>query len=182
MKRRAFLGTTGGFIAGFPFIARAKPRTLEISEDIEDIQEQQEIVGESTMDMGPVYFIFQGLKIKAARAEFQSQSETEDIADVEGYRDTVFTSRRATLKAEITDKRSLRKIDIIKSPAEYGRLVMFSRFMAEEIVFLKARITGTARWNTQLQKETHLTFSAYPQDRGRDIGILWRTQPRKKSR
>jgi len=155
---------------------------LEISEDIEDIQEPQKIVGESTIDMGPVYFIFQGLKIKAARAEVRTESETEDIADVEGYRDTVFTSHRTTIKVEITDKRSLRKIDTIKSPAEYGRFVMFSRFMDEEIIFLKARITGTARWDTRLRKETHLTFSAYPQDRGRDIGILWRTQPRKKSR
>ena len=179
MKRRSFLGTTGGFIAGLPFIARAKPRTPEISEDI---QAPQELGGELAIDMGPVCFVFQGLKIKAARAEVRTESETEDIADVEGYRDTVFTSHRTTIKVEITDKRSLRKIDTIKSPAEYGRFVMFSRFMDEEIIFLKARITGTARWDTRLRKETHLTFSAYPQDRGRDIGILWRTQPRKKSR
>jgi len=169
MKRREFLGTTGGFILSLPFMrpgeTKAVGRIMEIP--------MEESPGSSHVDLGPVYLRYQRTTIKAINVGMKT---TEETVEVMGGNYPVGQS--ITVVAQIGDKVAIEKALKYFKSEKQPRLTIFSKFMAEEIVFYRARLVEVNRVLGYLM----LTFSIYPKESGRDTGIVWRMGPREKTR
>jgi len=171
MKRRAFLGTTGGFLLSLPFIRPGETRAVGRIEEIP----MGESPGSSHIDLGPVYLRYQRTTIKADNVGMKI---TEEATDVMGKK--VLIGQGITVVAQISDdeRGSIKKVLKYFQPGKQPRLTIYSKFMAEEIVFYRARITEMNRVLGYLM----LTFSVYPKESGRNTGIIWRMGPKGKTR
>ena len=169
MKRRAFLGTTGGFLVSLPFM---RPGEITSTGGIVEIP-PEESPGSSHVDLGPVYLRYQRVTIKAENAGMKMIEETTEWAG-----QTNLIGQSIKVVAQIGDKVAIEKALKYFKSEKQPRLTIFSKFMAEEIVFYRARLVEVNRVLGYLM----LTFSIYPKESGRDTGIVWRMGPREKTR
>ena len=169
MKRRAFLGTTGGFLISLPFM---RPGEITSTGGVSEAPIEGR-TGSTHLDLGPVYLRYQRTTIKAINVGMKTTEETTEVMG-----EKILVGQGITVVAQIEDKKSIKKV---MNSFQYGkqpRLTIFSEFMKEEIVFYRARMTERNR----VLQYMILTFSVYPKESGRNHGIIWRMQPRKKSR
>jgi len=169
MKRREFLGTTGGFLISLPFM---RPGEITSTGGIVDIP-PEESPGSSHVDLGPVYLRYQRVTIKTDMVEMKM---TEEINAT--MRGGPPTGQSITVVAQISDKAAIEKALKYFKSEKQPRLTIFSKFMEKEIVFYRAKITEMNRVLGYLM----LTFSVYPKESGRNTGIVWRMGPKGKTR
>ena len=169
MKRRAFLGTTGGFILSLPFMRPGETMAVGRIAEIP----MEESPGSSHADLGPVYLRYQRVTIKADNVGMKM---TEEINAT--MRGGPPTGQSITVVAQISDKVAIEKALKYFKSEKQPRLTIFSKFMAEEIVFYRARLVEVNRVLGYLM----LTFSIYPKERGPNTGIVWMMGPRGKTR